>query len=428
MNLTFTSKVLDKLTPKDNAYIAYHASGERGTGRLGLRVYPTGKKAFVYRYFVGTAAKFQTLGSYPEMALSTAFAKFEALSVSKDVIKTSGKQQLGTLGELFDAHEADYKAAGKRAYHHFISLRASIANSGLLPQSTIANRITSSDCRAFLSHVYKATGKRTWVNEVRSRLSALIGFGMRCDKSIENDTVNLKFDIPFNPVTPIPVLECEAYVGNRFLDFDELGQLMKDARSGKHFCADLSVFIELAFFCCGQRPYELMGAEKQYYDREAKMLSIPPEIAKTKEWYHLALCDSAIALIDEMCARYPDSPYIFPDVRYEQKKARYLEKAKNETLKPSSHMPTPFMSSDTLSESICRYHKHTGMKSFTPRDFRRTFKTLGGQIKLSKEIRDRIQNHCKNDISSKHYDRYDYFEEKMEAVMIWECKLLELLS
>ncbi len=29
-----------------------------------------------------------------------------------------------------------------------------------------------------------------------------------------------------------------------------------------------------------------------------------------------------------------------------------------------------------------------------------------------KEIRDRIQNHCKNDISSKHYDRYDYFEEK----------------
>lgn len=29
-----------------------------------------------------------------------------------------------------------------------------------------------------------------------------------------------------------------------------------------------------------------------------------------------------------------------------------------------------------------------------------------------KEIRDRIQNHCKKDISSKHYDRYDYFEEK----------------
>ena len=55
-------------------------------------------------------------------------------------------------------------------------------------------------------------------------------------------------------------------------------------------------------------------------------------------------------------------------------------------------------------------------------------KTPGGQIKLSKEISDRIQNHCENDISSKHYDRCDYFEEKLEAVMIWESKLLELFQ
>lgn len=97
---------------------------------------------------------------------------------------------------------------------------------------------------------------------------------MRCDKSIECETVNLKFDIPFKPVTPIPVMEYEAYIGNCFLDFDEPGKLMKDARSGNHFTSDLSVFIELAFFCCGQRPYELMGAEKQYYDRGARILSI----------------------------------------------------------------------------------------------------------------------------------------------------------
>jgi hypothetical protein len=81
----------------------------------------------------------------------------------------------------------------------------------------------------------------------------------------------------------------------------------------------------------------------------------------------------------------------------------------------------------TLGKNIRRYRERTGMKSFTPRDFRCTFKTLGGQIKLSKEIRDRIQNHCKHDISYKHYDRYDYFEEKMEGVMIWEASLLALI-
>ena len=232
MNLTFTSKALDKLTPKSSAYIAYHASGERGTGRLGLRVCPTGKKAFVYRYFVGTAAKFQTLGSYPEMPLSTALAQFEALSVSKDGLVSSSQ-----------AHWASCSTRTKQTIKQrvnaliIISLRTSIADSGLLPESTIANRITSSDCCTYLTYVLKNTGKRVWVNEVRSLLSA-----MCCDKSVDNETANLKFDIPFNPVTPIPVLECEAYVGNRFLDFDELGQLMKDAQSGMHFNPDISVF------------------------------------------------------------------------------------------------------------------------------------------------------------------------------------------
>ena len=211
MNLTFTSKALDKLAPKGKDYITYHGSNERGTGRLGMRVYPTGKKIFVYRYFVGKSTKFQTLGSYPEMSLSAALAHFESLSVSKDMIRKPVKGQ-GTLAELFDAHEADYKAAGKRGYHHFISLRASIAKSGLLPESTIANKISSNDCREFLSYVYKSTeGKREWVNEVRSCLSALFGYGMRCDKSPAMETVNLKFDIPFNPVAAIPTLQCKRH-------------------------------------------------------------------------------------------------------------------------------------------------------------------------------------------------------------------------
>ncbi|QGG08824.1 hypothetical protein GH771_08805 [Enterobacter cancerogenus] len=33
------------------------------------------------------------------------------------------------------------------------------------------------------------------------------------------------------------------------------------------------------------------------------------------------------------------------------------------------------------------------------------------QNKITKEIRDRIQNHAMNDSSSVHYDRYDYNDE-----------------
>ena len=39
------------------------------------------------------------------------------------------------------------------------------------------------------------------------------------------------------------------------------------------------------------------------------------------------------------------------------------------------------------------------------RDLRRTWKTLAGKAGVSKEIRDRIQNHALHDASSKSYDR-----------------------
>lgn len=39
-----------------------------------------------------------------------------------------------------------------------------------------------------------------------------------------------------------------------------------------------------------------------------------------------------------------------------------------------------------------------------------------GETGISKEIRDRIQSYALNDVSSKHYDRYDYLTEKRRAL------------
>jgi hypothetical protein len=46
-----------------------------------------------------------------------------------------------------------------------------------------------------------------------------------------------------------------------------------------------------------------------------------------------------------------------------------------------------------------------------------------GAAGISKEIRDRIQNHALNYVSSKHYDRYDYLTEKRMALEIWESRV-----
>ena len=46
-----------------------------------------------------------------------------------------------------------------------------------------------------------------------------------------------------------------------------------------------------------------------------------------------------------------------------------------------------------------------------------------GELGISKELRDRIQNHAFQDVSSKHYDRYSYLPEKRKALEIWEARL-----
>ncbi len=55
----------------------------------------------------------------------------------------------------------------------------------------------------------------------------------------------------------------------------------------------------------------------------------------------------------------------------------------------------------------------------TNRDLRRTWKTLAGKAGIAKEIRDRIQNHSLQDVSSKNYDRWNYMPEKRAAMAKW---------
>jgi hypothetical protein len=66
------------------------------------------------------------------------------------------------------------------------------------------------------------------------------------------------------------------------------------------------------------------------------------------------------------------------------------------------------------------------VSKFVPRDIRRTVKTLMGKAGVSKELRDRIQNHALTDVSAKHYDRYDYLTEKRHGLNVWN-DYLELI-
>ena len=77
-------------------------------------------------------------------------------------------------------------------------------------------------------------------------------------------------------------------------------------------------------------------------------------------------------------------------------------------------------------KQVRKFCEREPFNKFTPRDVRRTFKTLAGAMGVSTEMRDRLQNHKRAGVSAKHYDRYDYIKEKREIISQWEEKLLSL--
>ena len=95
---------------------------------------------------------------------------------------------------------------------------------------------------------------------------------------------------------------------------------------------------------------------------------------------------------------------------------------------PSAMDPSKPVSHGTLYAFMWRQRERNVIPVVTNRDLRRTWKTLAGQAGVSKEIRDRIQNHTLQDVSSKSYDRWTYMPEKRAAMKKWDKFVRALLS
>lgn len=83
---------------------------------------------------------------------------------------------------------------------------------------------------------------------------------------------------------------------------------------------------------------------------------------------------------------------------------------------PSAMAPTRPVSAGTLYAFMWRQRGRSVIPVVTNRDLRRTWKTLAGKTGVSMEIRDRLQDHTLQDVSSKHYDRWQYMPEKREGM------------
>jgi len=389
---------------------------DRGVGRLIVKVLPSGAKSFAYKYKVGGKRHYISLGRYPALSLADARnaiipfinMRTAGLDPKKELAKEKALQKSvataesmqGSLKQLFHAYTNKMKRDDKRTY---VAVLGALEKEvyPVIPENIKAKDVTRQQIKRVIANLIERDAV-TQSNRVRSYLMAAFNYGLQHDNDPAVLVQNINFGIENNPVIGIPKQKDGERVGTNYLTIDETKHVMATFIDTSQVGYRCDALLKLCFYTGGQRPYELVTSTWQNLNWKEKTLLITADFSKNKKPHLIPLTDSAIAIFKGLENISKGSKFIF---------------SQNNILK--------YLRTDSFSTAVRRYRKsNPEFNPFIPRDIRRTCKTLMGEIGISKDIRDRLQNHALNDVSSKHYDRYDYLVEKREALVLWERRFL----
>ncbi|EHR7289765.1 integrase arm-type DNA-binding domain-containing protein [Vibrio parahaemolyticus] len=420
--MAITQKEILALKPKKNAFYKFDDDRTKGAGRLGIKVFSSGNKSFVFRYYRNGKRAFILLGRFPELSLTKAREEakklgamvvqgldpkyeLEAAQKAKEAALKEEAQK-GSIEQLFISYTSQMRKDGKRTYEAVLKSLEKEVYPHVLPQ-TKASDVSTQDIKLVLSHMIQR-GAVTQSNRVRSYLHAAFNHGLTHENDPANFVDGAKFGLTYNPVSAIPKQKSAEKAGKHYLSYDELKILINDMKldyEGVRAGSSIRNLLMLCIYTGGQRPYEVASSTWAAINWKEKTLLITEQLSKNKKPHVVPLTDSAIQVLESQKVVSQSCSFIFPHY------------------KSDTHIRL-----DSLSQAISRYREdHPQVRHFVARDIRRTCKTLMGELGVSKLVRDRLQNHALNDVSSKHYDMYEYLPEKKEALEIWESKLKTLL-
>jgi len=424
----WTDRSIKAIEPKKQPFRVSEDNNKRGGGRLVLEVRPNGAKYFYFRYFrkqKGDSRRtFVMIGRYKDSAKSPGFSLSDARNKALEFgellkkgldVKTTIEEQVldeqarvrriesakrqGSFDQLIESYLSAMEADGKRSHE---SVRRSLKIYLNTPHPEMIRRradtIVADDIRLILSRMIDK-GVTTHTNRVRSYLHAAFSHGLKQDNNPRRySSEQIKFNLKYNPVTFVPKQPDFERVGEHVIPEKEIKIIWDELPKESQIA---SWMVKLAF-TTGQRSGEILRLKWSDIDFKDKLMLIPASVSKNKIDHVVPLGRLSWAVIQEMKKGTGDYEYLFP--------------ASNR----GGLIEDKHIFNTTISKVIREYcHENKKVQKFLARDIRRTVKTFMGKAGIDKAIRDRVQNHSLQDVSSKHYDRYDYLREKRQALIVW---------
>ncbi|WP_370425873.1 tyrosine-type recombinase/integrase [Pantoea vagans] len=369
---------------------------ERG---LYLKIPSKGEPYWMLRYTAQTKRREITLGKVSIVSLA------EARSLAEDVRKKvmagddpiaerklNRPEALITVNDLFEDWHKDLV---KRLKHPRIPER--IYRKDIAPTigGLALSKVTPIDVRAILQNITKS-GRPTISNDALLHMKQLFDHGIKLGL------------IQSNPATAFKVNDAGGVEKSRerALSLEEITHVFKVFREHSDSFSRDNYLACALLLLLAVRKSELTEAPWSEFDLNEKKWSLPKERSKSGVGIVIPLPPLAIEILNELKVRAFGSSYVFP----------------NRRVSNSQHM-----AKDTLNRAIAKlFGIEPGKKKkpknvmgdieyFTVHDLRRTSRSLLASLTVPPHVAERCLNHKLKGVEGI-YDRYDYFEERKEAL------------
>ena len=408
-----TDKQIRDAKPKNTVYrLRDTQSVVRG---FGVTIAPSGAKSFFLSYTSPEDGRRKqiSLGKYP--ATKLADARRLALEYrgridngtdlareKQQVIAHNIEQRsLGTLGDLLELYITDLEEDGKRSAKEVKRIKGKDVPSFLLLRP--AHLVSRDDILDILAAIAQR-GAKVHSDNVRAYLRAAFELGIHARSMTRWRGKAPRFSIEHNPVATIKRTLSRKPKGQRVLSQAEVRELW----STNLLTPQMHLAMKF-ILASGQRVEEVLHATWDEFDFGKRLWTIPGERRKTRgktsEPHLVPLAELHIQILKDIEKTIRDPRFLFP-ARGTGGPRRY----------------------DSLTKSVTVFVKNSGMPSFSARDLRRTFKTLAGSMGIPLEMRNRLQGHALVDVGSVYYDRFDYLDQKREAMEEWASCLGKIIT
>lgn len=370
---------------------------------LYFRVTKEGNGFWVVRYTVNGRRREITLGRYPALSLASAAADTATLKaqVEQGIDPIAEKKRPdGVKINTVDDLAADWlkNDIEKRLKHPEIPRR--VYENDLSPMfgELALDRVGPLDIRRAIEAITNS-GRPTIANDALGYCKQLFRHGIRLDL------------MPSNPADAFTVHHAGGVERSRSraLSLQELKTVFRVFRENSDQFTRENYLAVALLLVLGVRKGELIGAKWEAFDLEAGLWNLSGERSKTGVAITVPVPPAAIGWLQELHVRACGSEYVFP--------ARRASKRR------------PYISDDTLNHAVAKLFGlkvrpgeptanklgAAGVEHFTVHDLRRTCRSLLAGAGVPGHVAERCLNHKVKGVEGI-YDRYDYLDERREAL------------